>query len=120
MMFPENFTKRYKVLSLIGKGAYGVVLKVSRIKDNTVLACKIFFRIFKDHVDAKRILREIYILQRLNHKNIIKVEDVICDLSKDNSRDVIYLFTPVGICDLRDLLRIEETFEESFIRYILR
>ena len=78
-ILPEYFKKNYKIISIIGRGAYGVILKVLKRKNNKNYACKVFFNIYKDHIDAKRILREVYILQRIKHKNIIKVVDLYCD-----------------------------------------
>ena len=47
-LLPPTFKKKYQVMSIIGKGAYGIVLKVLRMKDQVQLACKVFFKIFRD------------------------------------------------------------------------
>ena len=76
--------------------------------------------IFKDHIDAKRVLREVYILSRLKHKNIIQIEDVYCDFrnSNGNLQYSVYLFSPLGVCDLQDLLKMKEPIDEYTVKYI--
>jgi mitogen-activated protein kinase 1/3 len=43
-------------------------------------------------VDAKRILREVRLLQQLNHKNIIKMVDMLPPPSVNTFKDVYMVF----------------------------
>lgn len=77
--FPKQLLHKYTIETQIGEGAYGSVWKgYSRITKQPV-AIKGFLNIFRDHVDAKRILREVSILRQITeHTHIVRLIDVIC------------------------------------------
>lgn len=54
----------------IGHGAYGVVISARDKEMNKKIAIKKISRAFADPIDAKRILREIKLMRRLNHENV--------------------------------------------------
>ena len=61
---------RFKLIRPIGHGAYGVVISALDEKSGTNLAIKKIRRAFDDRVDAKRILREIKLMKKLEHENV--------------------------------------------------
>jgi mitogen-activated protein kinase 1/3 len=61
---------RYKLIRPIGHGAYGVVISALDEKTNRNVAIKKIRRAFDDRIDAKRILREIKLMKRLEHENV--------------------------------------------------
>jgi tRNA A-37 threonylcarbamoyl transferase component Bud32 len=75
---PEKL-KKYKIGKIIGKGAYALVKKIIDIQTNEKLAMKIYEK--KDFINdinkKKCIQREISILNKVNHKNIVKLKEVI-------------------------------------------
>jgi mitogen-activated protein kinase 1/3 len=85
--FPECLLWKYKPLDLIGAGAYGEVWKALHLQSNNLVAVKVFKSLFNDCVDSKRILREIYLLKRIRHPNVIQVLD-ICVENLNNFRSV--------------------------------
>jgi len=71
-------------LELIGIGAYGVVVSATDKKSNTKVAIKKIPKAVEDLVDAKRIFREIKLLNFFNHENIITLLDIQKPLAKTN------------------------------------
>ena len=81
-----NILEEYEILSVIGEGTFGVV-KLGKIKKtNEEVAIKILEKkkiLNKD--DEKRVEREIEILKKVNHINVIKT------LKIDEDNENIYL-----------------------------
>ena len=68
---------RYQLLRLLGTGAYGSVCKGVDTVTQERVAVKQLRAIFEDQVVAKHLLREISILRRLNHPNIVQILNVL-------------------------------------------
>jgi len=68
---------KYEIKELIGTGSYGHVCRAIDKQSQRVVAIKKIHKVFEDLIDCKRILREIAILNRLNHQNIIQIVDII-------------------------------------------
>lgn len=68
----HNFTvdSRYQILKPIGVGAYGIVISAVDKKDGKMVALKKISGVFEDAIDAKRVLREIRLMQALGHENV--------------------------------------------------
>ncbi|KAG5331872.1 KKCC2 kinase, partial [Acromyrmex charruanus] len=90
---------QYKVLNEIGKGSFGVVKKVFNEEDGTYYAMKIvskrklmkktgiFGRIPPRRAGADplaKVYREIAILKKLDHPNVVKLVEVLDHPDKDN------------------------------------
>lgn len=63
--------EKYEQLSVIGEGSYGVVMKSKHLSTNQVVAVKKFLETEEDATSRKIALREIKILKRLKHENIV-------------------------------------------------
>jgi mitogen-activated protein kinase 1/3 len=74
--------ERYKLIRPIGHGAYGVVISAKDEVTGKEFAIKKIRRAFDDRVDAKRILREIKLMKKLDHEN---VRGCIAILSTDSA-----------------------------------
>jgi len=72
---------RYQNIEKIGSGAYGLVCAAQDKVSGKPVAVKKVADVFEDLVDAKRILREIKLLQHFAkhgpHDNIVKLVDVM-------------------------------------------
>ena len=72
---------RYQSLTKIGSGAYGMVCSSTDTVRGDEVAIKKVADVFADLVDAKRILREIKLLQHFakcgRHENIVNLRDVM-------------------------------------------
>jgi len=69
--------KRYKVCELIGSGSYGSVCEAEDYDTKQVVAIKRCKRLFEDLIDCKRILREISILSKLQHNNVVRIMEIV-------------------------------------------
>ena len=74
----ENKISNYEIGKIIGKGAYAVVKLCKNKVTQEKFAMKIYEKKkLKDHVIKYCISKEIEILKKLNHPNIVKLYDVI-------------------------------------------
>lgn len=94
---------RYCIEYKIGEGGFGEVYKARDIRTGDTVAIKVFNNVFRDCIDTKRTLREIYLLQCFNHKNIIKIRDLF-STSNVYSFKEIYLVLDYMPFDLRTFL----------------
>lgn len=62
--------EKYDLLKVIGVGAYGVVMAAIDKSTGEHVALKKISGVFEDITDAKRILREIRLMQALQHENV--------------------------------------------------
>lgn len=82
--------RRFDVLKLVGKGAYGIVWRVVEKETGRVMALKKCFDAFQNSTDAQRTFREIMFLQELNgHENIVRLMNV---LKAERHQDLYVLF----------------------------
>jgi mitogen-activated protein kinase 1/3 len=82
----------YEIIKQIGSGSYGSVVEAKKMSTGAKVAIKRMNNLFDDTVDCKRILREITLLRKLDHPNLIKIIEII--QPKDwETFDHIYLVT---------------------------
>lgn len=76
----SQISEAYQLLEYLGKGAFGVVQKVVHLLSNDIRAMK---TINRDKLsltsDEKKLNREVEILKRLDHPNILKIYDFYYD-----------------------------------------
>jgi serine/threonine protein kinase len=73
----------------LGSGAYGHVWKVKSKMDNKTYAIKKVFLAFQNEIDAQRIYREIAILSKVKHENIVLLKEI---LPAKNNMDIYLVF----------------------------
>ena len=73
-----DFHQKFHVTKKIGKGAFATVYLVQRISDGEQFAVKAFSKAYVNSQDRGKegLINEIETLQRLDHPNIIKFEEV--------------------------------------------
>ncbi|CDJ69294.1 CMGC kinase, MAPK family, putative [Eimeria necatrix] len=110
--------ERYEVHHLIGTGSYGHVCEVYDNQEQRIVAIKKIHRVFEDLIDCKRILREIAILNRLNHDHIVKILDILVpsDLEKF---DEMYVVLEIADSDFKKLFRAPVYLTELHIKTLL-
>ena len=74
---------QYQSLQYLGQGAYGIVVSAMDTVANERVAIKKISP-FEHQTYCQRTLREVKILTRLKHDNIIDLRDILCD---DNRLD---------------------------------
>jgi len=109
---------RYEVRQLLGNGAYGNVCEAKDREKKRRVAIKQTKHLLDDLIDAKRILREIAILSKLNHKHIVQLYDVIVphDLVKFNE---LYMVLEICDSDLKKLCRADVNLNRLHVTSLL-
>lgn len=110
---------RYRVLNLIGEGAYGVVCSAEDTTTRQKVAVKRILKCLVNHPMATRVLRELKFLRLLSrHENIIQVKDVLLpgDVDKFNDTFVVFELMPT---DLSRLLRSETELKPAHVKYFM-
>lgn len=96
-----NFYRTYQHL---GKGSFGKVLLCCQLLTEKPVAIKVIEKSqLKNHIAEKRVLQEIQLLKRLDHKNVVKLLEVF------ESDTTIYLVMEyINKGDLYSLLKREK------------
>lgn len=102
---------RYFLQNEIGQGGFGQVFQAFDTITGEVVAIKILDNVRYDSTDSKRNLREISLLRRLNHPNIIKMFDlfVIGNLAQIG---VVMEYIPR---DLKSFISLKKTLDMNNI-----
>jgi mitogen-activated protein kinase 1/3 len=122
--------KRYAMIRVIGSGAYGVVISAkdtnATSKDvggnsaNSSVAIKMVPKAFSDEIDAKRILREIKLLNHFQHDNIVNLIDMMPPNVKylDDFTDV-YMVTELMETDLHRIIYSKQKLSIEHVQYFI-
>ena len=140
---------RYKIKSIVGKGAYGLVCAAEDLcpapedlnspkqadpaatttatppaaddkKAPAMVAVKKVIDPFHDHTDCKRLLREIRLLRCLRHPNVLHLTDIMP--AKSPSPDDwkdVYLVTRLFDTNLHRVIYSGHALTDAHIQYIL-
>ncbi|KAI9921737.1 hypothetical protein PsorP6_000132 [Peronosclerospora sorghi] len=109
---------KYKFIKVIGRGAYGVVISAEDTETKEKVAVKKISRAFEDLVDAKRILREIKLLQHFDHENVITIVDLLPPLSLAQFDDV-YIIADLMETDLHRIIYSRQPLTDDHVQYFL-
>lgn len=105
--------ERYKILKIIGDGAYGNVFKAINKQTGEIVAIKKMKRKFCSWEECMS-LREIKSLRKLTHPNIVKLKEVI------RSNDELHLIFEYLDQNLYDLIKDKASYlPESTIKSII-
>ena len=105
--------KKYEVIGIVGEGAYGIVYKCKNKETNEYVAIK-KFKETDDEIVLKTMKREIEMLKKIRHENIVEFKEVF--IHKKN----IYLVFEYVDKNLLELL--QETpngISPSKIKYLI-
>ncbi|XP_050409210.1 mitogen-activated protein kinase 1 [Patella vulgata] len=111
----------YTKLSYIGEGAYGMVVSAYDNDTKTKVAIKKISP-FEHQTYCQRTLREIKILTRFKHENIIDIRDILRAKSVDRMKDV-YIVQCLMETDMYKLLKTQQLSNDHvcyFLYQILR
>lgn len=117
-----NISQNFKVLKIIGEGAYGIVALVVHLPTNTKVAIK-KIEPFERPLFCLRTLREIKLLQKFNsHENIIKLYDVQRPTNYSSFNEV-YLIQEYMPGDLHQIIQthaLSDQHVQFFIYQIIK
>ena len=85
----EHIIQKYHIKELIGSGAYGHVWRIESKATHQPFALKKVFGAFRNNIDAQRTYREVQILTKISHPNIIKLHHVV---GASNKEDIYLVF----------------------------
>lgn len=94
----------YEILKQLGSGAYGYVVEAIQKSTGKKVAIKKIKELFEDPTDAKRILREITLLRKINQQNIVKIFDILPPKDNENFK-AIYIIMEHSTSDLKKLFQ---------------
>lgn len=77
MVSKQSRLDQYEKLDKLGEGTYGVVWKARHISTNEIFALKKIRLEQEDEGIPSTAIREIALLKELQHKNIVKLHDVV-------------------------------------------
>jgi len=83
------------------------------------VAIKKVSRAFEDPVDAKRILREILLMKKLNHENIIRIIDIIPPPPSAEEFDDIYIVQDLMETDLHRIIYSRQPLTIDHVQYFI-
>lgn len=114
-----SFMKNYEVIDLVGRGSYGVVVKAVEIETKQLVAIK---KILIPHEqcmvnDRKKFLREISILTKIQHPNLVKLKELDVEIRKDNN--FAYLVFEYLQSDLWKVLKSSLELTKLEIKFIM-
>ena len=109
---------QYELIKELGAGSYGSVILALHKKTQRQVAIKALFDIFEDNIDCKRILREIVLLRRLKHTNIVKIYDII-EPANRNEFNEIFVVLEFCASDLAKLIRSPLFLNEVHIKKLM-
>jgi mitogen-activated protein kinase 1/3 len=83
---------RYKILEFLGGGAYAQVCKAQDKRTDEFVAVKMVKDVMQSESSLKRVLREVCVMRRLSHPNILSLMDVFLNSPEDkNDRTDLYI-----------------------------
>ena len=110
---------KYSLIRPIGHGAYGVVISALNKQDNTKVAIKKVTRAFEDPIDAKRILREIKLMKKFVHENVIRIIDLIPPPVTAEEFEDIYIVQDLMETDLHRIIYSKQPLSIDHIQYFV-
>ncbi|ORY04076.1 kinase-like protein [Basidiobolus meristosporus CBS 931.73] len=105
----------FEKLNRVGEGTYGIVYRVRDKITNEILALKKIRMDFENEGLPLSSLREIMLLKKLNHKNIVNVTDVAVGRSLDSIFMVMEYCQQEIKCLMLQLLKGLEFCHDNFI-----
>jgi calcium/calmodulin-dependent protein kinase I len=114
LILKKKFLDLYTPLEIIGQGSCGVVKTVLNIEEDKIYVAKIVRARDQEHLE--QIKRENQILSKLDHKNIIKVKELLMDESIGHAQLILEYFPSKT---LEELIHENGTLQEDKVKLII-
>ncbi|GAB0496192.1 hypothetical protein MMPV_007502 [Pyropia vietnamensis] len=109
----------YRILHVIGEGAYGVVCAAVNESTSERVAIKRIKSVLDSYPVATRILRELKFLRLLrHHENVVTVADVLVPGERDRFNDA-FVVSELMPTDLSKLLRSATPLSGDHVKYLM-
>jgi len=116
---PSLRENKYRLVQVIGEGAYGVVCSGENTQTGEMVAVKRVLRVFDEIAEATRVLREIKFLRLLSgHENIVSIREVMLPGDREKFNDVFICFELMPT-DLSRVLRSGIELGPEHIRWMM-
>ena len=110
-VIPPTTNDNYKFVKLIGKGAFGkVMLGIHRLTGKYVAIKIIEKSHMKDEFSRKKVFREVYILKKIRHANVIRLLEVF-----ESDKDLHIVMEYAGCGDLLHYIRKNKCLSEQML-----
>ncbi|KAI5954233.1 tmk1 [Candida jiufengensis] len=117
-----NISQNFKVIKILGEGAYGIVALAIHLPTNTKVAIK-KIEPFERSLFCLRTLREIKLLKKFSkHENLIKLYDIQKPINYENFNEV-YLIQEFMPSDLHNIIQthiLNDQHLQFFVYQILK
>ena len=108
----------YRLIKMLGQGAYGAVASAVHLPTGKKVAIKRMEGLFEDETDSKRILREIHILKQLKSPSVVGLFDMIPP-SNTEKFDTIYVVLQLSESDLKKVIKSAIYLEAKHIKTVV-
>lgn len=108
-----KYDANYRILCEIGRGSYGKVYEALNIHTNTRVAIKKFIKALVHPKLAQYCLRELEIITRVTHPNIVKKERIV------RSSRSVYIVMDYMPLDLKKLVRSRTFLDHEQVRTLM-
>jgi len=117
----QNFEieTKYQLIRPVGHGAYGVVISAQEKEANKKVAIKKITKAFEDAIDAKRILREIKLMKKFSHENVVGILDLIAPPTTCSEFEDIYIVQDLMETDLHRIIYSRQPLTLEHIQYFV-
>ncbi|XP_021943903.1 SNF-related serine/threonine-protein kinase [Folsomia candida] len=110
----NNIAGLYDLEETLGKGHFAVVKAARHVFTNERVAVKVIDKLKLDTASSKAILKEVLCMKLVQHRNVVKLYEVIDTSSK------LFLILELGRGDLYDLIQRGELSEPTARRYFIQ
>jgi mitogen-activated protein kinase 1/3 len=110
---------KYRLIRQIGHGAFGIVVSALDQESGECVAIKKIGRAFEDAVDAKRILREISLMKKMDHENVVRVIDIVPPPPNAEEFEDVYIIQDLMETDLHRVIYSQQTLSIDHIQYFV-
>ena len=110
---------RYKIIEIIGNGAYGVVCSAIDTSTGSKVAIKKISRAFDVLTTAKRTFRELKILKHFKHDNIISIKNILKPPDELEKFQDVYVVLDLMETDLHHIIHSDQPLSKEHVTYFL-
>jgi len=106
--------EHYEFVRALGKGAYGFVCLFKDAKtDNEIAVKKVMIQ--EEMTEARRVFREIKILQNMNHPNVLKIINIVSK-AEYAQFDSVFLATDFYPADLQHIIKSPQKLTDAHVQ----